>query len=107
MDDERQWTDIPRMLLTFVLVVIGWIFFRASDMASCWDYFSGICQLSLFTLPVVENALLLWATIAAIIVMLIIEWTKQLPNRWWLYYGLLVAIWWFAGQDVDFIYFQF
>ena len=107
MDDERQWTDIPRMLLTFVLVVIGWIFFRASDMASCWDYFSGIWQLSLFTLPVVENALLLWATIAAIIVMLIIEWTKQLPNRWWLYYGLLVAIWWFAGQDVDFIYFQF
>ena len=107
MDDERQWTDIPRMLLTFVLVVIGWIFFRASDMASCWDYFSGIWQLSLFTLPVVENALLLWTTIAAIIVMLIIEWTKQLPNRWWLYYGLLVAIWWFAGQDVDFIYFQF
>ena len=107
MDDERQWTDIPRMLLTFVLVVIGWIFFRASDMASCWDYFSGIWQLSLFTLPVVENSLLLWATIAAIIVMLIIEWTKQLPNRWWLYYGLLVAIWWFAGQDVDFIYFQF
>lgn len=107
MDDERQWTDIPRMLLTFVLVVIGWIFFRASDMASCWDYFSGIWQLSLFTLPVVENSLLLWTTIAAIIVMLIIEWTKQLPNRWWLYYGLLVAIWWFAGQDVDFIYFQF
>ena len=107
MDDERQWTDIPRMLLTFVVVVIGWIFFRASDMASCWDYFSGIWQLSLFTLPVVENSLLLWATIAAIIVMLIIEWTKQLPNRWWLYYGLLVAIWWFAGQDVDFIYFQF
>ena len=107
MDDERQWTDIPRMLLTFVLVVIGWIFFRASDMASCWDYFSGIWQLSLFTLPVVENALLLWTTIAAIIVMLIIEWTKRLPNRWWLYYGLLVAIWWFAGQDVDFIYFQF
>ena len=107
MNDERQWTDIPRMLLTFVLVVIGWIFFRASDMASCWDYFSGIWQLSLFTLPVVENALLLWTTIAAIIVMLIIEWTKQLPNRWWLYYGLLVAIWWFAGQDVDFIYFQF
>ena len=107
MDDERQWTDIPRMLLTFVLVVIGWIFFRASDMASCWDYFSGIWQLSFFTLPVVENSLLLWATIAAIIVMLIIEWTKRLPNRWWLYYGLLVAIWWFAGQDVDFIYFQF
>lgn len=107
MDDERQWTDIPRMLLTFVLEVIGWIFFRASDMASCWDYFSGIWQLSLFTLPVVENSLLLWATIAAIIVMLIIEWTKRLPNRWWLYYGLLVAIWWFAGQDVDFIYFQF
>ena len=107
VDDERRWTDILRMLFTFALVVIGWIIFRVSDVASCWDYFSGICQLSLFTLPMVENLLLLCVTITAIILMLIMEWNKRLPDHWWLYYGLLIAIWWFAGQDMDFIYFQF
>ena len=106
-EDDQTWRDIPRMLLTFVLVVIGWIVFRSPDIASSWDYFVGICHSSILSLPFVENALHLGMTGIAILVMLGMEWRKQLPNRWWIYYLLIIAIWWFAGQDMDFIYFQF
>jgi D-alanyl-lipoteichoic acid acyltransferase DltB (MBOAT superfamily) len=105
--DDQTWRDIPRMLLTFVLVVIGWILFRSPDMGSCIDYLAGICHYSILSLPFVENALHLGMTGIAILVMLGIEWRKQLPNRWWMYFALTLAIWWFAGQDMDFIYFQF
>ena len=106
-EDDQTWRDIPCMLLTFVLVVIGWILFRSPDIASSWEYFAGICHSSILSLPFVENALHLAVTSIAILVMLGMEWRKQLPNRWWMYFALTLAIWWFAGQDMDFIYFQF
>ena len=106
-EDDQTWRDIPRMLLTFVLVVIGWILFRSPDMGSCIDYLAGICHSSILSLPFVENALHLGMTGIAILVMLGMEWRKQLPNRWWMYFALTLAIWWFAGQDMEFIYFQF
>ena len=106
-EDDQTWRDIPRMLLTFVLVVIGWILFRSPDMGSCVDYLAGIGHSSILSLPFVENALHLAVTGIAILVMLGMEWRRQLPNRWWMYFALTLAIWWFAGQDMDFIYFQF
>ena len=106
-EDDQTWRDIPRMLLTFVLVVIGWILFRSPDMGSCMDYFAGMAQTSLWSMPFVENVIHLAVTGIAILVMLTMEWRRQLPNRWWMYFALTLAIWWFAGQDVDFIYFQF
>ena len=106
-EDDQTWRDIPRMLLTFVLVVIGWILFRSPDMGSCVEYLAGICHSSILSLPFVENALHLAVSGIAILVMLGMEWRRQLPNRWWMYFALTLAIWWFAGQDMDFIYFQF
>ena len=106
-DDNQTWRDIPRMLLTFVLVVIGWILFRSPDIVCFIDYLSGICDRSVLSMPFVENAFHLSATGIAIVLMLTMEWRRQLPNRWWMYFALTLAIWWFAGQDVDFIYFQF
>ena len=106
-DDERRYQDIPRMLLTFVLVVLGWILFRSPSVSACGEYILGICDMSILTMPYVENMVQLVATLLAILLMLVLEWRKQVPNRWWIYYLLIIAIWWFAGQDMDFIYFQF
>ena len=106
-DDERRYADIPRILCTFLLVVIGWIIFRSPSISACGEYLLEICDRSLWAMPYIENSLQLIATFIAIGVMLLMEWRKQLPNRWWMYYLLIIAIWWFAGQDMDFIYFQF
>ena len=106
-DDERRYADIPRILCTFLLVVIGWIIFRSPSISACGEYLLGICDRSLWAMPYIENSLQLIATFIAVGVMLLMEWRKQLPNRWWMYYVIIIAIWWFAGQDMDFIYFQF
>jgi hypothetical protein len=106
-DDERNWNDIPKMVGTFLLVMVGWVLFRSPDILCFVDYLSGIWDSSLLSMPFVENALHLAVTGVAIALMLWMEWRKQLPNRWWMYYALTLAIWWFAGQDIDFIYFQF
>ena len=106
-DDDQTWRDVPKMLGTFLLVVVGWILFRSPDIVCFIDYLSGICDRSVLSMPFVENAFHLSATGIAIVLMLTMEWRRQLPNRWWMYFALTLAIWWFAGQDVDFIYFQF
>ena len=106
-DDNQTWSDIPKMVSTFLLVMVGWVLFRSPDTLCFVDYLSGIWDSSILSMPQVENALHLAVTGVAIALMLWMEWRKQLPNRWWMYYALTLAIWWFAGQDVDFIYFQF
>ena len=106
-DDNQTWRDVPKMLGTFLLVVVGWILFRSPDIVCFIDYLSGICDRSILSMPFVENAFHFSATGIAIVLMLTMEWRRQLPNRWWIYFALTLAIWWFAGQDVDFIYFQF
>lgn len=106
-DDNQTWSDIPKMVGTFLLVMVGWVLFRSPDILCFVDYLSGIWDSSLLSMPFVENALHLAVTGVAIAFMLWMEWRKQLPNRWWMYYALTLAIWWFAGQDIDFIYFQF
>ena len=106
-DDNQTWSDIPKMVSTFLLVMVGWVLFRSPDTLCFVDYLSGIWDSSLLSMPFVENALHLAITGVAIVLMLWMEWRKQLPNRWWMYYALTLAIWWFAGQDIDFIYFQF
>ena len=107
MNDDRRWQDMPRMFVTFVLVVFGWIIFRSPSVQSTWAYLTAILNSSILTIPLMENPMQLAATILAIGVMLLMEWQKRLPNRWWMYYALTIAIWWFSGQDMDFIYFQF
>ncbi len=106
-DDNQTWSDIPKMVGTFLLVMVGWILFRSPDTLCFVDYLSGIWDSSLLSMPFVENALHLAVTGIAIALMLWMEWKHRLPNRWWMYYALTLAIWWFAGQDIDFIYFQF
>lgn len=106
-DDNQTWSDIPKMVGTFLLVMVGWILFRSPDTLCFVDYLSGIWDSSILSMPFVENALHLAVTGIAIALMLWMEWKNRLPNRWWMYYALTLAIWWFAGQDIDFIYFQF
>lgn len=95
-----------KVIITFVLVALGWILFRAPSMTECWGYIQALCRLD-FSSIWIENIFQMACVIVAIIIMFVFEWRKYLPNRWWVYYILLFSIWWFAGQDVDFIYFQF
>ncbi|KAA6312825.1 MBOAT family protein, partial [termite gut metagenome] len=43
--------EIVQMLLTFFLVVIGWVIFRAESIGQAWDYLYRMFSPSLFTFP--------------------------------------------------------
>ena len=99
-------------LLTFTLVTIGWIIFRAPTVADAWGYVCAMCTAE-WAMPYITDYTLLVA-IAMIGVMIGCEWHYRytdnvpLPHGFWISYILVVLIWWFAGyHTADFIYFQF
>lgn len=107
-----SWREVLQMLVTFVLVVIGWIIFRAPTIGDAWAYICGMGT-SLFTLPS-QGGYVLWVTIVMIVVMVALEWryrdrsSAPIPHSKWVYYAMVLAIWWFAVHNTtDFIYFQF
>lgn len=109
------------MLLTFSLTVFAWIFFRAHDMGHAINYISKIFSRSLFTIPKFTDSGKSLITILLVSVFVLIEWLgrehqyaiDQLfvkwkrPFRYAIYYVIIFAIYWFAGTEQQFIYFQF
>jgi D-alanyl-lipoteichoic acid acyltransferase DltB (MBOAT superfamily) len=109
------WKEALAMLITFVLVAIGWIIFRAESIHQAFDYLSGICSASLFSRPQMGRVSL---QLSAILV--IAEWlgrknqyaiekipVKSAALRWSIYLAILLAVLNFSGSQSAFIYFQF
>ena len=121
LDDKRALIPKPmemgQILLTFLLVCVGWIFFRAPSVAVAIDYLNGL--VSKVQLP--ENFYFFPPWLLALIgFMLICEWCgkNNAPEKWmgeiptWLryvfYLGLFVLwIFYSANGEEEFIYFQF
>lgn len=111
-DSPLIWQQLPQMLLTFVLVTIGWIIFRAPSLPEAWGYLCSMINLSgtALSLPLTQ-----WiGIIFGLLTMIAFEWSYRnsdqapVPHRWWVYYILIAAIWWYAPSfSTDFIYFQF
>ena len=105
------------MVLTFVLTVFAWIFFRAENIGHAISYISEIFSLSIFTFP----EALPKTTILLIMIFVLIEWFGRegeyaishlgikwkRPIRYAMYYAIIIAIFWFGGKEQQFIYFQF
>ncbi|MEE6127016.1 MBOAT family O-acyltransferase [Chryseobacterium arthrosphaerae] len=106
-----------QMTVTFSLAVLAWIFFRAENISHAFSYISGIFSRSLFSIPTITPRLLM----LLIIIFMVIEWLGReqqyaiaklglqwkSPVRYAMYYAIIIAIFWFAGKDQQFIYFQF
>ena len=118
------WREALQILFTFMLVVFGWIIFRATGMPSLWHYVEGMLQWDTlrasyrFFLPD-EN--LVWPTNFYVLIMLAVEWIQRDKQhgleygnakqynlfRSILYYILAALIIANAGEEQTFIYFQF
>jgi D-alanyl-lipoteichoic acid acyltransferase DltB (MBOAT superfamily) len=114
--------EVLQMSLTFGLVVLGWILFRADNMTHAWHYISEICSSSLFSAPNTRPRLAYTPYVAffSIILLSVVEWLsrnrqhglqidriKSSTLRWVIYYVIVILIWAFGGQSETFIYFQF
>lgn len=105
------------MTLTFLLVVFGWIIFRAESISQAWNYICGIFNRSLFQMPEYFSKV----TLFMIVVMLALEWwnrdrefglqlnMQKLPVtvRYGIYFSLIFLVYFCGGNQETFIYFQF
>jgi alginate O-acetyltransferase complex protein AlgI len=109
------------MLLTFSLTIFAWIFFRAASLGHAISYISEIFSPSLFSIPHFGGMKKAFTIGILTAVFLMIEWFGRegqyalshlglqwkRPVRYMMYYAILIAIFYFSGQDQQFIYFQF
>jgi D-alanyl-lipoteichoic acid acyltransferase DltB (MBOAT superfamily) len=106
-----------QMGCTFLATVFAWIFFRSDSIGQAVNYITRIFSMSFFTRPEIMSGTLL----LLIVVFVIIEWIGReqhyaiehfglkwpRPLRWGIYYCIIIAIFYFAGEKQQFIYFQF
>ncbi len=109
--------DALRILLTFCLTVIAWIFFRSNSLEQAFAILSEIFSSTLLSVPTFRPKTLF----ILLFIFILIEWFGRneehaleklglkwkWPLRYLFYYGLIFSIFWFRGNDQEFIYFQF
>jgi D-alanyl-lipoteichoic acid acyltransferase DltB (MBOAT superfamily) len=116
--------EIGEITLTFILVVFGWILFRAESISMAYDYVVNMLNSSIFAIPNFRDTeiglIKLTYTIGFIIILQIIDWIqrkqdfgleisniKYRPIRWSIYLFIILIFTIFAGGQETFIYFQF
>ena len=105
------------MIITFLMTVFAWIFFRAASLSDAFHFISTLFSKSLFENPhfIPKFSLILIAFLMSIewlgreqqyaLSQLGVKWYK--PLRLAMYYCIILAIYIFAGSQQQFIYFQF
>ncbi len=108
--------ELVQMILTFLLVLVGWIIFRAENMHQAVDLLGHLFSSSIFTIPTAIPGITLLFALA----MIAIEWMNRTKEhglvldtvkpcwlRWMIYYTLVFSILLFSFESETFIYFQF
>lgn len=114
------WKNFFFMLITFCLVAIGHVVFRAPDIRSAFDFFCSVADSSILQMPHFEigSMALLLTTL-----MILLDWicrkyehplqmmaekcSDQRWARWAVYYIIVILILRYQGTAAQFIYFQF
>lgn len=118
--------ELAMMLMTFGLTVFAWIFFRAENMSHAFQFISDMFSSSLFSMPYVIEAdsglkILPKIILVLVAIFVLIEWLGRdgeyaiekiggkfnKPTRYLFYYAIILSLFWFGGQEQQFIYFQF
>lgn len=114
-----SWKQLPQVLLTFTLVTIGLIIFRAPSIGEAFSFLGNMFDLSLFSIPLLNTRRFYLPIVCGIAVMLVVEWWKRespdfrkldsipLVLRWTMYVALVFIMFCFSGEAENFIYFQF
>lgn len=110
--------ELLQMCITFLLAVIGWIIFRAESISHAWNYIFRMVTEFDGVLPKHGNAPFIYIGI-----LVLVEWLQRDKEfglqlaakgifryravRWLLYYVVFITTFLLAGNQANFIYFQF
>jgi alginate O-acetyltransferase complex protein AlgI len=110
--------EMAQITITFSMVSLAWVFFRAENLSVAFSYLSGIFSFSFFSVPNIFP----FGVVLIILVVVLTEWfqrseqhglqflgNKNIPEffRWSFFYFLTYLIVAFKDNQQDFIYFQF
>ena len=111
--------ETGQMLLTFFLVVFGWIIFRAESIGQAWEYVCGMFDRSLLSIPQSGSSRMI-RYVVCIVLLLVMEWFQRGREHGleisrfasYLRFALLIIVIevilvFMAGTPSQFIYFQF
>ena len=113
--------DFLKIVKTFAITLLAWVFFRAETISHAWSYLATIFSKSIFTTPEFSGRHNALVTSYLIVIFILIEWIGReekfaianigvkwkRPLRWMLYILLVFIIFFFMGKPHEFIYFQF
>lgn len=108
------------MLVTFLLTVLAWIFFRAESMHAALSYLGGVFSRRWNVMPVMEGKTILILGLTGLF--FLVEWigrehpfalhrldlrVRNQAVRWGIYASIITMIILLTGKEQQFIYFQF
>ena len=109
--------ELGQMMLTFLLVLFGWIIFRSETIGDAWLYARGIFDRNVFSIPDAHGVT---GFSLAICIMVVLEWIQRKKEhaldlstinngalRYATYLAVLFLIYTLGGHAENFIYFQF
>jgi len=108
-----------KIMLTFGLVTLGMVLFRAESIEQAFEYLGGMINKNLLSMPLLMDRT--YYIPVFILIMLIVEWvgrknqfgleklgiTWKPVYRYAMYYAVVLLILLFGGKEQVFIYFQF
>lgn len=114
-DQKSPVVDFLKIGITFFIVTIAWVFFRAETITEAFGYIDRVFSLSFFSIPQGNKLFLI-----VLMGYLVIEWFQKKrehlldirhiplkPVRYLIYYGTMFLVFYYAGDLQTFIYFQF
>lgn len=120
---ENQWfpnaKELLQMLLTFILVAFGWIFFRSATISDAFAFISNIFSPTVISSVLLVKGLNINILLIFILIMALFEWLNRnrkfefeisklnIVVRHVLYWASLFAIIFYIAENESFIYFQF
>lgn len=113
--------EVGQMLLTFFMVTLGWVLFRADSIGMAWDYLVHLLHPSLFSVPWLMTRPFYIPLCLSIVLCVLVEWSNRdkdhpfvthlvIPRlakvSFYLFLVGYIALF-SAGSGNQFIYFQF
>lgn len=113
--------ELIKILTTFSLTVLAWIFFRADNLEHAFSFISTIFSKSIFEIPNFSGIGRAMLSFLLICILIFVEWLGRedqfalqnfglkwkKPLRHLMYYSIILIIIFFGGKEQQFIYFQF
>ena len=113
--------DFFQIAMTFGLTVFAWIFFRAESVSHAFEMITNIFSKTTIAIPEFRGMYKALVTLMLTVIFIILEWIGRENDfaiqkfgfgwnskiRWGFYFLLVSSIFYFAGKEQVFIYFNF